>query len=65
MKEYDLNKIVEIDGQRITIKKVKVYPTRIGVDIETAIENSKTLFTFEDLRFENENGDVWAGVTNG
>lgn len=63
--EYPLDKIIEIKGQKIIFKKVFVYPTRLGVQVQTPKENTKALFYFDDLRFENEKNEVWAGITNG
>jgi hypothetical protein len=63
--EYPLDKIIEIEGQKIIFKKVIVYPTRLGVQMEIVKENTKELFYFDDLRFENEEGEIWAGIMNG
>ncbi|MCM3630303.1 DUF4179 domain-containing protein [Paenibacillus glycanilyticus] len=66
MKEtYAINQTVTVEGQRITFGKMTVHPTRI--ELETAYDpaNTKKLFYFDDLRLEDEKGEIFGTITNG
>ena len=62
---FEVNKTVEFEGQKITIEKVSIYPTRIGVTAHFDEGNSKQFFGFEDLTLVDETGEEWAAVNNG
>lgn len=62
---FEVNETVEFEGQKITVKKVSIYPTRIGVTIHFDEENSKQIFGFNDLRLMDETGEEWAAINNG
>ena len=64
-KVYALNEEIEIDNQKMTIKNVTVYPLRVAVDIDFDESNSMKIMEFEDLRIEDEDGEVWSSVENG
>ena len=64
-KIYTLNKTVEMDGQRIEVKKIKVYPLRVALVLEFDEENDMKILQFEDMRLEDENGEVWSSIQNG
>jgi hypothetical protein len=62
---FELNETVEFEGQKITVEKVSIYPTRIGVTASFDEKNSKQIFAFEDLRLMDETGEEWAAINNG
>lgn len=64
-KSYPVNKTVEVEGQKITFKNITTYPLRTVIEVEFDPDNTKKLFTFEDLRIVNEQGAVWSGIKNG
>jgi hypothetical protein len=61
----DVNKTVSFDGQKVTIEKVSIYPTRIGVTVHFDEKNTKQIFAIEDLRLVDESGEEWAAIANG
>ncbi|RSD27340.1 DUF4179 domain-containing protein [Mesobacillus subterraneus] len=61
----EVNETVEIEGQKVTVEKVSIYPTRIGVTVHFDEGNSKQLFGFEDLTLVDETGEEWAAINNG
>lgn len=62
---YVLDQEVEIEGQKLTIKRVTVSPLRTGVEISLDPANDKKILQFEDLRLEDEKGEVWGSIRNG
>ncbi|MCM3733148.1 DUF4179 domain-containing protein [Fictibacillus nanhaiensis] len=64
-KEYFLNKTLELEGQKINIEKVIVYPLRIAVYLETDPDNKKQVLHLDDLRIVDEKGGVWGKISNG
>ncbi|MFF2874985.1 DUF4179 domain-containing protein [Gottfriedia sp. NPDC057991] len=62
---YELNKTVIIEGQKITIKKVTIYPLRVAVQVEMDPRNSKKILDFSDIKLVDQNGEVWSKITNG
>ncbi len=63
--KHDLNQVVEIEGQKFTIQEVTIHPLRVGVKISFDPKNSKKILQFEDMRLEDENGEVWGSIVNG
>ncbi|RSK27735.1 DUF4179 domain-containing protein [Bacillus sp. HMF5848] len=61
----DVNKTIEIEGQKIIIKEVTMYPTRVGVKVKYDETNDKKIFGFEDIHFEDETGEQWGTISNG
>ncbi|WP_226677103.1 DUF4179 domain-containing protein [Mesobacillus jeotgali] len=61
----EVNETVEIEGQKISVEKVSIYPTRIGVTVHFDKENSKRVFGFNDLRLVDKSGEEWAAINNG
>src|SRR5690625_4846366 len=59
-----INETVIVEEQKITFKEIIVYPTRIAVHVKYDEENSKELFSFDDLAIVNENGEEWASINN-
>ncbi|SDN27387.1 protein of unknown function [Psychrobacillus sp. OK028] len=64
-KIYTLNETVEMDGQQIEIKEIKVYPLRVALTLEFDEQNEMKILQFEDMRIEDENGEVWSSIQNG
>ncbi len=64
-KAYPLHQEVEIEGQKLTIEKVTIYPLRVAVEVIKHPENTMELLLFEDLRIEDDKGEVWSKIQNG
>ena len=64
-KIYTLNETVEIDNQQIQINEIKVNPLRVAVTLEFNKQNDMKILQFEDMRIEDENGEVWSSIRNG
>lgn len=64
-KEYSINQTMELEGQKINVEKVIVYPLRIAVYLETDPKNKKQILNFDDLRIVDEKGEVWGKILNG
>lgn len=64
-KSYVLNQTVEVEGQKITFKEVKITPTRIAVEVEYDENNSKKVLGYEDIRIVDEKGEQWGTIMNG
>lgn len=58
-KTYDLDEEVTVEGQKINVTKVDVYPIRTVVHLETDSDNTKRLLKFEDLELKDERGETW------
>ena len=48
-KIYTLNETVEIDGQQIEVKEIKVYPLRVSITLEFNKQNEMKILQFEDM----------------
>lgn len=64
-KVFDLNKTVNIEDQKIKVKKVKVDPLRIAVHLEMDPNNSKQILEFQDIRLVDQYGEAWSKIANG
>ncbi|MCM3357851.1 DUF4179 domain-containing protein [Psychrobacillus sp. MER TA 171] len=64
-KEYKVNKEVIIDGQKIFIEEVNIYPLRVALNIHFDEKNTMEILQFEDIRLEDEKGEVWSSIRNG
>ncbi|MGE6260014.1 DUF4179 domain-containing protein [Heyndrickxia sporothermodurans] len=62
---YHVNKTVIIEGQKIKLKKVTVYPLRVAVQVVADPNNTKKILNFQDLRLVDQNGEVWSKIQNG
>ena len=64
VRTLDMNRIVELDGQRIVFDKVEVYPTQIRVHWHADEANTHLI---NDLRIELQSKErgKWAGISNG
>ena len=58
-KTIDLSKEVVIEGQRIIIESVTINPIRAEVKLKVDPNNSKKIFSFNNLKFTNDLGDEW------
>lgn len=63
-KIFPVNRIVEMDGQKITITQIEVYPTHIRVDVEDHPDNSAWLKSL-DFYIETDWGMKFEPVSNG
>lgn len=61
---YNVNQTIVVEGQRITINKATVYPTRIAVDISFAEDNTMKIFNFEDSKIVNAKGEILSTIMN-
>ncbi|MDM5318086.1 DUF4179 domain-containing protein [Fictibacillus sp. b24] len=64
-KEYAVHQTMELEGQKINIEKVTIYPLRAAVKLKMDPSNKKQILQLEDLRIVDENNEVWGGITNG
>lgn len=62
---FDLDEVTEIEGQKIIIKEVIIHPLRTEIKISLDPSNTMKILQFEDLRLEDENGEVWGSIMNG
>ncbi|WP_179874466.1 DUF4179 domain-containing protein [Bacillus sp. AFS002410] len=64
---YNLNKTVVIDGQKIKIKKLTIFPLRVAMNVEIDPSNTKEILDFPDIRLVDQNGEVWSsnGMSEG
>lgn len=62
---YTIDKEVDIAGQKFTIEKVTASPLRVGVKITIDSANPMKILLFEDMRLEDEKGEVWGSIQNG
>lgn len=62
---YVINETVTVEGQRITFGTMTVYPTRIGLEVAYDPSNTKELFSFDDLRIVDEQGETFGTINNG
>ncbi len=66
MKEtYELNETVTIERQKITFSRMEVFPTRIGIHVKFAEENTHRIFGFDDLELVDDKGEKWGTIVNG
>lgn len=61
---YDLNQWLTLDGQRILLKRVEIYPTNLRVELEDDSNNTAWLKSL-DFYMEDENGRRNTPITNG
>ncbi|GGA60409.1 DUF4179 domain-containing protein [Ornithinibacillus halotolerans] len=64
-KVYDVHETVQVEGQKIDVTTVEVYPTRVLVHLEVDSDNTMLLLDFEDIRLVDETGETWGGIANG
>ncbi|MEI5907528.1 DUF4179 domain-containing protein [Bacillus spongiae] len=64
-KEYPVNQSLELEGEKINIEKVTIYPIRAAVHLEVDPNNKRQILHLEDLRLVDENNEVWGKISNG
>lgn len=64
-KVYTLNKEIEVDNQKMTIQDITIYPLRVAITIAFDDANTMEIFNFEDMRIEDDKGEVWSSIRNG
>ncbi|MQR96011.1 DUF4179 domain-containing protein [Fictibacillus phosphorivorans] len=64
-KEYAVQQTMDLEGQKINIEKVTIYPLRAVVKLKMNEENEKYILQFDDLRLVDENNEVWGNIANG
>jgi len=57
--EYPIDRVVVMEGQRVTFKRAVVYPTRIAVEAEFDEANTKEIFSFMDLKLIGDDGEEY------
>lgn len=62
---YGMKEEVEVEGQKFTIEEVVIDPLRVGVKVSFDPANTKKILQFEDMRLEDENGEIWSSIANG
>lgn len=62
---YEMNEEIEVEGQKFTIEDVTVHPLRVGIKVSFDPTNSKKILQFEDMRLEDQNGEIWSSIANG
>lgn len=60
-----LDRAVATAGQKILFKTLTIRPTRLEVSLEYAAGNTMEIFGFENLRFEDADGNRWTPITGG
>ncbi|MGM7684242.1 DUF4179 domain-containing protein [Cytobacillus sp. Hm23] len=66
MKElYEINKTVEVEGQKITFETLEVYPIQLKLQVTYDKNNTMKIFELEDLRIVDENGDEVTSISHG
>lgn len=60
----ELDRWLELDGQRVLLKTVEIYPTHMRVELEDAPDNTAWLRGLT-LYVENEDGDSFGSISNG
>lgn len=63
-KIFPVNRIVEMDGQKITITQIEVYPTHLRVDVEDDPENTAWLKSL-DFYIETDKSTKFEPISNG
>lgn len=62
---YVMNQTAVVEGQKINIRSVTIGTLKTAIEVEYDGNNSMKIFGFEDLRLEDENGEVWSSIENG
>lgn len=62
---YIINKEAVVRGQKFTIEKLTIHPTRVEIDIKYDENNSMRIFNFDDLRLVDRKGNEFSGINNG
>ncbi|MBB4824774.1 hypothetical protein HNO89_001998 [Sporosarcina luteola] len=63
--QYIINETVEVQGQKIHVRSITIGAIKTAIEIEFDEGNSMEIFGFEDLRLEDEKGEIWTSIQNG
>ncbi|MEG0258920.1 MAG: DUF4179 domain-containing protein [Lysinibacillus sp.] len=63
--EYTLDEVVEIDGQLINVKSLKVSPLRTELRLSVDPTNTMRILGFETIQLIDEKGEVWGAIEDG
>ncbi|MGN7479105.1 DUF4179 domain-containing protein [Solibacillus silvestris] len=64
-KVYTINEQLEIEGQRFTVKELRISPLRAGVVIAVDPTNDKRILSFNSIVLLDENNEVWGKISGG
>lgn len=64
-KDYQVNKEIQIDGQKLTVKSVHISPLRVEIKFLFHSENTKRILSISSLQLLDENGEEWGKISNG
>jgi hypothetical protein len=64
-KYFTLNKVLEVDGQRFTVKEVIISPLRTELKLSIDPTNTMKITNFDSIYFYDENGEEWSTIQNG
>lgn len=64
-KEYPVNQTLELEGEKINVEKVTIYPLRAAVHLKMDPNNKRQILHLDDLRLVDENNEVWGKISNG
>ena len=64
-KDYKLDKKIEIDGQKFTLKSLKISPLRAKLDISLDPTNTMQILKFNSMELLDETGEEWGTIQNG
>lgn len=64
-KVFVVNEEIEVENQKMTIQEVTIYPLRVEVKMAFDESNTMKVLNFEDLRIEDDKGEVWSSIENG
>lgn len=64
-KVYDIGQRIIVEDQKIIFENIKIYPTKSILSVRFDPTNSKRIFTFEDLKLIDQNGEEWGRINNG
>lgn len=64
-KIYTINEQLEIEGQRFTVKEIRISPLRVGIEIAIDPKNDKRILSFNSIELLDENNEVWGKVSGG
>ena len=64
-KQYRLNQVIEMDGQKLTVKSLKISPLRAQLDIALDPDNTMQILHLKTMRLLDEKGEEWGTIANG
>ncbi|MCR1897928.1 DUF4179 domain-containing protein [Irregularibacter muris] len=58
-KEYVINKTLDIENNKIHLKKLSIYPTRMRLDFQDDEGNTNLILSFKDLVILDQQGEIY------